>query len=283
MKKLFQFRTALRFFIFKLYLYSFRKSIIDKANRKVQKKIIFRSKYGFNINLDLAQDVDRYFYMGMFEVETIWFFKKLLRPDLILFDIGANIGIFSLIAAKKLNNNGKIYAFEPSDRVYNQFEENIKLNSFNNIFLYKVGMSDKAGSLEFHVCADDAYNSLGSVPLREILYTTEIQVSSIDEFCKENDITRIDVLKIDTEGAESSVIEGGKNMLKGDNAPIIFSEYNRHVQSIGNLMKIESLLREYGYELYELWFGLFRKFTSESRTNDIIALKEYHVKRYINN
>jgi FkbM family methyltransferase len=220
--------------------------------------------------------VDSYFYLDAFERETIYFYKKLLNGNLTVFDIGGNIGIFSLIAASHLQDNSQIYAFEPAERAWQTFKKNIQLNSFENISLQKLGVSDKSEWLTFHICNDDAYNSIGDKPMQNVIYSTKIKVISIDEFCLKNKIDRIDLLKIDTEGAESKVLAGGKHMLSQDHSPIIFCEYNRNVQSFDKLNRLEYLLHDYGYELYYLHFGILRKFQSESKTSDIIALKYYH-------
>lgn len=278
MNKFFHPFAYIRFYFLKAYFKRFGESLDEKALHKSNKDFVFHSRYKFNIRLNMELDVDRYFYLGRFEYETIWFFKKVLKPGMIVFDVGGNIGIFSLIAANKVNNSGSIYAFEPAEKANKIFNENISLNKINNISLFKLGVADKAGTLAFHVCEDDAYNSLGDKPQNDVIYTTEIEVISIDEFCKKNGIEKIDVLKIDTEGAESKIIAGAKRMLEGNKAPIVFCEYNRRVQSKDDLAKLEASFKDYGYKLYYLKYGTLKKFNSNSPSSDIIALKDHHIR-----
>lgn len=263
----------IKFFLFKLRLKFFGNLLSKKADWKKEKKFIAHSKYGFDLHLNILYDVDKYFYLGTFENETIRIYRKLLKPGMTVFDVGANIGIFSLIAATKSGDTGKVYAFEPAERVYEQFQKNIQLNGFKNIFLQQKGISNKTEVLSFHLCEDDAYNSFGEKPMRAVVRTIPVDVTSIDEFCFEKQIKKIDILKIDVEGAEYKVLEGGKNLLSRKEGPVIFCEYNRNIQDKNGLNQLENLLKNYEYELYFLRFGLMKKFNGQSEAHDIIAVK----------
>lgn len=269
----------LKYFSIKVYNHFFWQSRNERAKKKYPKPFVYESEYGFKTILDLHKDVDRFFYLNGFESDYISYYYKMVKKGAIVFDIGANIGLFSLIAATKMSNEGAIYAFEPAEMPHKQFENSIKLNDYTIINLEKLGVADQVGKISFNVCEDDAYNSLGNKPMKEIKEIIEINVTSVDTFCAEKNIEKIDILKMDTEGAEYLILEGGKRIFSAEDAPIIFSEYNR--MTIGgfdySLNNFEKILCEYGYELYEIEFGILKKFhSSNSKSNEIICFKERH-------
>src|SRR4030067_2261687 len=164
-------------------------NLFFRAQRKTKKLVreyllknefIKNSKYGFRIKLDISKDVDKFFYWGEFERDNLQFYKNVLNRGSIIFDVGANIGIYSLLASKIVGNASRIYSFEPSEWAYNRLIENIKLNNFKNINTYKLGISNKEGTVIFHKCEDDAYNSIGNHPMRKITEVSQINVISID-------------------------------------------------------------------------------------------------------
>jgi len=218
---------------------------------KVQYKI-FNAK----IILDLTKDVDRILYLYGFESENLKYFKKTIKKDDVVFDVGANIGIYSLVASKTIGQNGKVYSFEPADRAHSCLLKNIEINKFKNIVPIKKGVSNYSGNATFNVCDDDAYNSLGNEPMRKIIKTEKISVVTIDDFVKENNIKKVDVIKVDTEGAEYLVFKGADKTLR-KHKPVLLFEYNRSVvkgysNSLGDLT---DLIKSLDYALYEFING----------------------------
>lgn len=203
---------------------------------------------------------------------------------MVIFDIGSNIGFYSLVATTKLKDTGKIYAFEPATLPNKQFEKSIHENNITNIKLLPLGVSDVNGKVSFNICDDDAYNSIGSSPMKDIIETIEIDVTSIDAFCESEKINKIDILKMDAEGAEYMILKGGQKIFKSDNAPIIFCEFNILANKGFDytLEDYRKILSDYGYNLYELKNGSLRIFDSKvAEKCDIVCLKSYH-KEYLN-
>lgn len=242
--------------------------------------ILHNHSLGFKINLKMDRIVDREIYTGFFETDTIKCFRSILKPGMTFFDVGGNIGLFSLVAKAK-HSDINVYAFEPADEVYVDFQENVKLNNFKNVNIYQKGISDKTGEITFNICEDMAYNSIHSNPMVDIVKTITIETFSIDDFCTQNNINKIDVMKIDTEGAESFVLKGGEKMFSQENAPMLFMEYNRYILNEEQLKEIIYLLEKYGYSIYEIWQGNIRKFNAAiSKSYDLICIKPYHFKNF---
>ena len=206
-----------------------RKYRLYLLNYLKRKNIILKSDLGFKINLDLSKDVDKNFYLDLFELENLNLFHQLISEDNIIFDVGANIGIYSLIAASTMSAGTRIFAFEPADGAYQHLLANIELNKFRNIIPFKLAIGDRKGIVSFYVCNDDAYNSIIDNTMRPVLNVENVELNTIDNFCQTNKIDRIDLLKIDAEGADYLILKGAMNILSQPNAPIIFCEYNRNI------------------------------------------------------
>ena len=270
-----KFRTFLKFLSHKIFNKYFENFLHKKAIKKG--RVLYQSLLGFKMDLKLDRVVDRGIYVGSFEKETLLFFKNSIKPNMTIFDIGANVGLFSLTASAVLKNSGQIYAFEPAEEVYSDFQKNIALNNFQNIQLIQTGVSEKSGEITFNICEDNAYNSINSKPMRKVIRKITIPTTTIDDFCKQEKIHQIDIIKVDTEGAEYFILKGGKNILSKDNAPILFLEYNTQILKEVELSDIRNLLKDFGYSLYELRFGILKPFDPLlSSTCDIICLKTNH-------
>lgn len=251
----------------------------QKMDDQAKKKGVFVYDHplGFKMKLNAARVVDREIFTGFFETDTLKYFTNLVKPGMVFFDVGANIGLFSLVAKAK-HADITVHAFEPADEVFDDFTENITLNGFSGINLHKKGISDATGPITFNICEDNAYNSIHDNPMVQIVKTVTIDTVSIDDFCEKNDISRIDIMKVDTEGAEFLVLKGGSRIFSAQNAPVLFMEYNRYILEPEQLKEITERLYGYGYEVYELWKGNIRKFNAErSRSYDLICMKPQHL------
>ena len=162
-----------------------KKNYISLTNKK---EIVYKTRFGFKILLDLSKEVDRNIYLNDFENNTIDFFKKSLKKGMTVFDIGANIGIYSLIASNKIKKEGKVFSFEPSDWAYKRLLHNIKFSKYSNIIINNTGIADNTGELKFYVCEDDAYNSIGNTPMKNIIGVNTINVFSLDDYVSMNNI-----------------------------------------------------------------------------------------------
>jgi FkbM family methyltransferase len=226
-----------------------KKNYISLTNKK---EIVYKTRFGFKILLDLSKEVDRNIYLNDFENNTIDFFKKSLKKGMTVFDIGANIGIYSLIASNKIKKEGKVFSFEPSDWAYKRLLHNIKFSKYSNIIINNTGIADNTGELKFYVCEDDAYNSIGNTPMKNIIGVNTINVFSLDDYVSMNNIKKVDIIKVDTEGAEFLVFKGAEKTLK-KHAPIIFFEYNPHAVKGFNYSSLDAinLIKSHGYRCYE--------------------------------
>jgi FkbM family methyltransferase len=211
------------------------------------------------------------------------FFAKVVSKGSTVFDVGANIGIYSLLASKRTGADGHVYSFEPSDWAFQRLNENISMNEFKNISVFKVGVSDKKGTASFHVCEDDAYNSIGSTPMQEVKSVKQIDICSIDDICTANNIKRIDIIKIDTEGADLLVLQGARGMLNSADPPIVFCEYNKNITSgyAYSLEDYRNYISGIGYKAFEFKNNMLVEFDpAQSASSEIVCIKKEQVSYY---
>jgi len=148
-----------------------------------------------------------------------------LHSDYTVFDIGANIGWYSLILAKKFPHI-KIHAFEPIPKTFNHLNENIRLNSIENITTNNFGLSNENKEVTFYYYKEGSGNS-SLASLSDQYETEKIQsnVYMLDNYININNL-HIDFMKCDVEGAELFVFKGGFESLKRYK-PIVFTEMLR--------------------------------------------------------
>jgi FkbM family methyltransferase len=168
---------------------------------------------GLNFRLYLIDNASEYKFAFMpwrFDQKERNFMKQRLKADSIFIDIGANVGIYTLSAAKYLRNDGRIISFEPNPVTYERLKYNVSCQTnellCRNIEIMNIGLSSKQESIDLYI--DE--NNLGSC---STLPTVSKKQSVISIKCypllyilEEKNIPKIDLLKIDIEGAEDTVI-----------------------------------------------------------------------------
>lgn len=146
-----------------------------------------------------------------------------LDPFDIFFDIGSSIGLYSILAGKKLVN-GKVFSFEPDPGNLASLRKNFQINGFQNFEIHPIAIGDKQETLRLYTAGSNAY-SPSLRPVNGIPSYVDIEVQSIDNLLKEGKLPYPDVVKIDVEGAEMMVLRGMQELLIGINRPkFIFLE-----------------------------------------------------------
>jgi FkbM family methyltransferase len=165
-------------------------------------------------------------------------------------DIGAQTGIFTLLS--KFLPNSKWYAFEPIKEATDILQLNLRLNNIKNVEVYPYAISNRSGRdiLRLPGYSELGLATLGRKPLRFNQFTLrEIECLELDTFISEKNISKVDFIKIDTEGWEFFVLQGGKKMLTRDR-PVILMEFNLvNMQQCGIYpSQIIELLNDLDYE-----------------------------------
>jgi FkbM family methyltransferase len=170
------------------------------------------------LNLDLRDDLSRqWYYWGYegYESGTVSLFRKLAEEKTCIFDIGANVGYYTLLAALHLTKkNQRVHAFEPNPKVFKALRHNTELNSFGNVHLEQVVVSDEDGEVCFYLPPGEAQSN-GSLLPGFIGDQKPVMTKSVrfDTYCAREKIRKVDLLKVDVEGAELKVLQGMGSLL----------------------------------------------------------------------
>lgn len=162
---------------------------------------------------------------GAYEDLELKMLLSLMTESQTVFDVGANCGWFALEISAKYPEK-QIHCFEPIRDIYRVLLQNIELNRFTNIHTYNFGFSDKEQEIElFFNQRDSAVTSMHNICETKESIGVKAAMTTMDKFCKENSVYP-DLIKIDVEGAEYLVLQGGTQSLQ-KNLPIIFAELVR--------------------------------------------------------
>ena len=186
-----------------------------------------------------------------YEPETVPLFFRLASRASTTLDVGAYVGFFSLLAAHA-NTNGAVYAFEPLSKIHERLQKNISLNRLSNVECLCTAVGQAEGEAEFfHVDAGLPTSSSLSFEFMQTtreLRSTRVPVITLDRFIKDKGLSRVDLVKIDTESTEPEVLCGMIETIKKDQ-PLIICEV---LKGRGSERRLEEVLGPLGYRYYLL-------------------------------
>lgn len=173
---------------------------------------------------------------GVWEPELTSFMLRTLRPGMTMVDIGANIGYFSILAAAKVGEGGRVFAFEPGKRNVELMEKNITANGFRNIIVMRAAVTAVSGKTMLYT-SDLDYGDHRSYPVEyERVYTRGVPIGervrgrevvdtiSLDEYFR-NIPGNINFIKMDIEGAEYPALQGMKEILRKNKNVVVLTEF----------------------------------------------------------
>ncbi|MFA6236628.1 MAG: FkbM family methyltransferase [Bacteriovorax sp.] len=166
--------------------------------------------------------------------ENIFLAKQFLKPNPVIIDIGANIGLYTCAYAQHFKDlNPVIFAFEAVDTNYNLLMKNIGINHFKNIHAFHVALGEAPGFLEFSLPSADFVGNATGNNVAETAESTsgmvvkKVKLDTLDNLASQNSITRCDFIKVDIEGAELFLFKGAKSFIN-KTRPVIQFEYNKY-------------------------------------------------------
>ncbi len=186
---------------------------------------------------------------GWYDYDEMYFVQRYLRPGDAVVDIGANIGVYTLLAASCVGDQGRVLAFEPSRQVYTRLEENVRMNGLDQVEAQCLAIGSAPGTVQFLQELDVSNRiSVSSDQTGELGRVENVPCITLDMALEG---TRFALGKIDIEGAEYMVFQGGPRMLQEANPPIWLLELkDRLLRRFGSsAAELSQLLRNAGYEL----------------------------------
>jgi FkbM family methyltransferase len=168
------------------------------------------------------------------EIETKYFLTRVLQNDSVCFDVGANIGLYSILFLQQ-SPESQVFAFEPSSN-FKFLEQNIPQRLKERFHAFQLGLGDKNGVFE-----NEIWESFGHKKVKD-----NFSFATLDRFVENHLVNKIDVLKIDTDGFETQILDGSLETLRKFH-PLIVIETDESLGSGQSSLRIKLALDELGY------------------------------------
>jgi FkbM family methyltransferase len=160
-------------------------------------------------------------WLGHYEIEKQAVVRRLVKPGMKVFDIGANAGFYTLAFARLVGERGHVWAFEPLAENVQNLRRHVALNGFTNVTVVQAAVSERAGVARF---ATAESNSMGRLAAGG---NFEVPTVSLDEFCVQAGIDSPDLIKLDIEGGESLALKGAGRVIAQGKATILLALHGR--------------------------------------------------------
>jgi FkbM family methyltransferase len=150
-----------------------------------------------------------------------------IKKGMVIIDIGAHIGTFTLSANKKTGEQGKVIAVEPEQNNFAQLTKNLEINKIKNVIPINLALSDFNGKGDFFISKGSGCHSIFPREGENIINKIQIDIKTLDTLLEELNIKRVDLLKIDAEEAELKILKGAeKTLLKNSQMKIVIAAYH---------------------------------------------------------
>lgn len=222
--------------------------------RRVRKgHALFQDRYGLAYALEPTDDHAFYFrHRGWFEIGEQEFCRRYLKAGMTVVDVGAYIGIYTCLMAKLVEPSGHVHAFEPSAKSFARLQGNIARNRLTNVIANCQAVGSEQGQRHLFSYAPP-FESLSSLVRPEVSRhegvlkpgaQEVVEVVNLDWYCTDRSIDRIDLLKLDAEGAELEVLKGASGLLQREKIGAILFEVGQGSEHV------EQCLTEHGFHLF---------------------------------
>ena len=193
------------------------------------------------------------FWLGAHEPAEAYVFSRLIRPKMNVVDAGANAGQYTLLAATAVGASGSVHSFEPVPTNFQLLQNNVHLNQLANVILNRNAIWREECQIEMELPNSLARNSGAYRVGGTAAKTTRAAALRLDTYIRDMAVARIDVIKMDIEGAEAAAIKGAMSVLERYR-PLIFMEVcPTHLARLGtNTRTLWSRLSTMGYRIWKL-------------------------------
>jgi len=231
--------------------------LLEKSKSNGIKTVIMNWINGLNLRIYPGNEVFRsIFVRGIYDPSLVTIINTLLPSDGVFIDIGANMGYCSLLMSKTVGEDGKVFAIEPSERDFLRLVDNVSLNRLNNVNVYRLAISDKSGNVKISIAPEErsSLNTLGTAFSNkgiEELRTEEVIATTLDAFIKQEEIDRIDVIKMDIEGSEFKALKGARESIEKYRPTLIVGVNKNSLGASGSSIEdVINALKGLRYKVY---------------------------------
>jgi FkbM family methyltransferase len=209
---------------------------------------------GIKIILPRSGSAAQVFYREFSSPGVVAFMKSFVKPGMTILDIGAHIGEYSLIAASLVGSQGSVNAFEPQPNLAEVIIQNVKLNGFSWISVHQSAVTD---CIRKQLFTADPRSKAGWLAEKTTMQEAlNVQTTTLDHFCEDGALEKIDLVKLDAAGNELDALKGGERLLTGSSVPaLVVKLYHPAVTmsrfGYDSAMTLR-LLQNWNYKLFDL-------------------------------
>jgi FkbM family methyltransferase len=232
-------------------LIAFARGIVGKSKSAMVRR------GGIHWELDLSEGIDFSIYLlGAFEPGTAKTLQQLVNPGDVVLDIGANIGAHTLRLAKSVGQEGKVYAFEPADFAFAKLLRNLALNpelesrTCPQQIMLSATLSEKVERAIYASWPLEKGDPVHPKHRGRLVSTVHASIDTLDSFVTKHRITRLNLIKMDVDGHELPVLQGGMQTLRRLH-PVLVMEMSPyvHFEQKNSFAEFVELLKSAGYSL----------------------------------
>ncbi|MEU9101903.1 FkbM family methyltransferase [Streptomyces sp. NPDC048361] len=224
----------------------------DQPRRRVA-----QDRFGSRFAVDTQDLIQRYLYLfGVWEPHMTHWLRRSLKPGDTFIDVGANIGVFSVLGSRLVGSTGRVVAIEASPTFHRRLLRHAALNHRDNIRAVNVAVSDVRETLTFVLASSHNMGANSIVPYDGPAESTfAIEAVPLAELLEPDEVARARVIKIDVEGAEGSAVRGLAPVLDGlrPDAEIAVEITPDRMGQLGDSVdELLSTMRTHGFHAYRL-------------------------------
>jgi FkbM family methyltransferase len=244
-------------------------------------RLVFDIYPGIKAILRYNDDLTLRAYLEGLDPAIVKTLETYLKPGMVVVDVGANTGLYTLLFSLLVGSKGKVYAFEPVPSLAKRIEENVRLNGATNVDVFNVAAGCRTGSTKLYLSKGGGD---GWASLYEWRYAgdkhIDVDVVALDEWVRQYNVDRVDLLKIDVEGAELDVYLGAQNLFKRGTIQAAIVEFNEETREGARTSAddIRNAIAHHGYKWYRLPWSLQRAlpvdWSNLGRLCDLMAIKD---------
>lgn len=214
---------------------------------KGPRECVIASGLGRGLRLRVLPETPKSYRMGTHELQMQSAMREHVRPGMVVYDCGANVGYFSALLARLVGDGGRVYAFEPSPASLECLRAAVELNGLSNLTVVPEGVWDERGTLRFRrgdegasLVVDHVEGVFGEATERDDAgpgSCIDIKVNSLDNFVYEQGHAPPDFIKLDVEGAEGHAMRGARRLLAERRPGLLLEIHGEPGREVWSLLK----------------------------------------------
>ncbi len=229
-----------------------------KAYPSPERFVCFRNRWGHELKLSYSYHIDRQILgYGTYDEALQSALEYLVKPGMVCMDVGAHIGEMALHMGSKVKPRGTVYAFEPVPHIHKRLIHHIEDNELQEtVKPFEIALSNTNGTVKIAFMGEDADNqAVGSIvntSRKELTRHLDIKSQTLDSFVEEHGINALHLMKIDIEGGEWFLLEGGRQAFSRL-SPTLLMEFSSDLRDIGrDSAQLAQLIESFGYSIFSV-------------------------------